>query len=139
LSRTEDGVVLSDGRIVVVDQKNGLTIINADESTRPFGKFAEAGYLHAPPASLAGPNGVTLEPDGANLLVADVFTGAIYRVNIATEATQKIYAHAFGVNTAVRDSTGAIRSPLIAIARKLIVAANAILKHGEPWKPAQRP
>jgi transposase len=28
---------------------------------------------------------------------------------------------------------------LIAIARKLIVAANAILKHGEPWKPAQRP
>lgn len=27
---------------------------------------------------------------------------------------------------------------LIAIARKLIVAANAILKHGEPWKPAQR-
>jgi sugar lactone lactonase YvrE len=108
LSRAEDGVVLSDGKIVVVDQKNGLTIINADESTRPFGKFAEAGYLHAPPASIAGPNGVTLEPDGANLLVADVFTGAIYRVNIATEATQKIYAHAFGVNTAVSDSTGAI-------------------------------
>ncbi|MDP3738450.1 MAG: transposase [Hyphomonadaceae bacterium] len=27
---------------------------------------------------------------------------------------------------------------LIAIARKLIVAANAILKHDEPWKPAQR-
>jgi len=27
---------------------------------------------------------------------------------------------------------------LIAIARKLIVAANAILKHGEPWKHAQR-
>ena len=108
LSRAEDGVVLSDGRIVVVDQQNGLTVINADESTRPFGKFAEAGYLHAPPASSAGPNGVTLEPDGANLLVADVFTGAIYRVNIATEATQKIYAHPFGVNTAVSDSTGAI-------------------------------
>ncbi len=107
LSRAEDGVVLSDGRIVVVDQRSGLTVINTDETTRPFGKFAEAGYLHAP-ASPAGPNGVAIEPDGANLLVADVFTGAIYRVNIATEATQKIYAHPFGVNTAVSDSSGAI-------------------------------
>jgi hypothetical protein len=26
----------------------------------------------------------------------------------------------------------------VAIARKLVVAANAILKHREPWKPAQR-
>lgn len=108
LSRAEDGVALADGRIVVADQKNGLSVIATDQSVRPFGKFAEAGYLHAPPASLAGPNGVTLEPDGANLLVADVFTGAIYRVNIATEATQKIYAHPFGANTAVSDSTGAI-------------------------------
>jgi sugar lactone lactonase YvrE len=107
LSRAEDGVVLADGRIVVVDQRHGLTVINTDESIRPFGKFADAGYVHAPPAS-AGPNGVTLEADGANLLVADVFTGAIYRVNIATEATQKIYTHPFGVNTAVSDSTGAI-------------------------------
>jgi sugar lactone lactonase YvrE len=107
LSRAEDGVVLPDGRIVVVDQRHGLTVINKDESIRPFGKFADAGYVHAPPAS-AGPNGVTLEADGANLLVADVFTGAIYRVNIATEATQKIYTHPFGVNTAVSDSTGAI-------------------------------
>ncbi len=107
LSRAEDGVVLSDGRIVVVDQKYGLTVINKDESIRPFGKFAEAGYVHAPPVS-AGPNGVTLESDGANLLVADVFTGAIYRVNIASEATQKIYSHPFGVNTAVSDSSGAI-------------------------------
>ncbi len=107
LSRAEDGVVLSDGRIVVVDQRHGLTVINTDQSIRPFGKFAEAGYIHAPPAS-AGPNGVTLESDGANLLVADVFTGAIYRVNVATEATQKIYSHPFGVNTAVSDSSGAI-------------------------------
>jgi sugar lactone lactonase YvrE len=107
LSRAEDGVALPDGRIVVVDQRHGLTVINTDESVRPFGKFADAGYVHAPPAS-AGPNGVTLEADGANLLVADVFTGAIYRVNIATEATQKIYTHPFGVNTAVSDSTGAI-------------------------------
>jgi sugar lactone lactonase YvrE len=108
LSRAEDGVVLADGRIVVADQNNGLTVIAKDGATRPFGKFAAAGYVHALPASPAGPNGVTLEPDGAHLLVADVFTGAIYRVNIETEATQKVYAHAFGVNTAVSDSTGAI-------------------------------
>jgi len=108
LARAEDGVVLADGRIVVVDQRHGLSVINADESVRPFGKFAEAGYLHAPPENSAGPNGVAMEPDNVHLLVADVFTGAIYRVNIATEATQKIYAHPFGVNTAVSDSTGAI-------------------------------
>jgi sugar lactone lactonase YvrE len=107
LSRAEDGLVLSDGRIVVVDQRHGLAVINTDETVRAFGKFAEAGYVHAPPAS-AGPNGVAMEPDGANLLVADVFTGAIYRVNVATEATQKIYTHPFGVNTAVSDSSGAI-------------------------------
>lgn len=108
LSRAEDGVALVDGRIVVVDQRSGLTIIAKDGSTRPFGKFAEAGYVHALPASPAGPNGVALEPDGAHLLVADVFTGAIYRVSIETEATQKIYTHPFGVNTAVSDSSGAI-------------------------------
>ena len=108
LSRAEDGVVLSDGRIVVVDQRHGLAVIGTDGSVRPFGTFAEAGYVHAPPASVAGPNGVALEPDGANLLVADVFTGAIYRVNIASEATSRIYTHPFGVNTVVSDSSGAI-------------------------------
>jgi sugar lactone lactonase YvrE len=108
LARPEDGVALTDGRLIVADQRHGLLLIGADRSTRPFGRFAEAGYRHMPPAHLAAPNGVSLEPDGAHLLVADVFTGAIYRVNIETEATQRVYAHPFGVNTAVADSSGAI-------------------------------
>ena len=108
LVRPEDGLALRDGRIVVADQEHGLRVIAADESTRSFGRFAEAGYVHAPPAQTAGPNGVSLEPDGVHALVADVFTGAIYRVNLETQATERIYPHTFGVNTAVSDSTGAI-------------------------------
>jgi sugar lactone lactonase YvrE len=108
LIRPEDGLALRDGRIVVADQEYGLRVIAADESTRPFGRFAEAGYVHAPPAQTAGPNGVALEPDGVHALVADVFTGAIYRVNLETQVTERIYTHTFGVNTAVSDSTGAI-------------------------------
>jgi len=108
LARPEDGLALADGRVVVSDQAHGLRVIAADESTKPFGRFAEAGYVHAPPAQMAGPNGIALEPDGVHALVADVFTGAIYRVNLETEATERIYTHAFGVNTAVSDSTGAI-------------------------------
>lgn len=108
LVRPEDGLALRDGRIVVADQELGLRVIGADESARAFGRFAVAGYVHAPPAQIAGPNGVSLEPDGVHALVADVFTGAIYRVNLETEATERIYQHTFGVNTAVRDSTGAI-------------------------------
>lgn len=107
LARPEDGVALADGRIIVADQPHGLRLINADQTTRPFGRFAAAGYVHAPPRE-AAPNGVALEPDGAHLLVADVFTGAIYRVNIATEATELVHTHPFGVNTAVADSSGAI-------------------------------
>lgn len=107
LHRAEDGEVLPDGRIIVSDQASGLAVIATDGSVNPFGRFAEAGYAHAP-ATPAGPNGVTLEPDGAHLLVADVFTGAIYRVNIATEAVELVHDHPFGANTAVRDSTGAI-------------------------------
>lgn len=108
LARPEDGVALPDGRIIVADQQHGLRVIAANGSTRPFGRFAEAGYRHAPPARLAAPNGVALEPDGAHLLVADVFTGSIYRVEIATEATERVYTHPFGANTAVADSSGAI-------------------------------
>lgn len=107
LVRPEDGVALPDGRIIVADQPHGLRLINADQTIRPFGRFAAAGYVHAPPAE-AAPNGVAFTPDGKHLLVADVFTGAIYRVNIATEATERVYTHPFGVNTAVADSSGAI-------------------------------
>lgn len=108
LSRPEDGVALADGRIVVTDQRYGLLVINADQSTRPFGHFADVGYVFSRPDRLAAPNGVSLEPDGRHLLVADVFSGAIYRVDLTTEATELVYRHAFGVNTAVSDSSGAI-------------------------------
>jgi len=37
-----------------------------------------------------------------------VFTGSIWRTDIASRTRQLAYQHAFGVNTAVRDSTGAI-------------------------------
>lgn len=108
LSRAEDGVALTDGRIIVTDQTHGLSVIAPDQSVRPFGRFAEAGYVHAPPAQHGGPNGISLEPDAQHVLVADVFGGGIYRVNIATEATEHVYTHPFGANTAVSDSSGAI-------------------------------
>jgi sugar lactone lactonase YvrE len=108
LVRPEDGLALAEGSIVVADQNHGLRLIAADQTTRPFGRFAEAGYVFAPPDKEAGPNGVSLEPDGVHALVADVLTGAIYRVNLETEIVQLVYTHPFGVNTAVADSTGAI-------------------------------
>jgi len=108
LKRPEDGVVLSDGRVVVADQVDGLRVIAGDGSSRPFGRFAEAGYLHHPPTVVGGPNGVTLEPSGLHILVADVFRGGLYRVDIATESTQLIYQHAFGINMARADRFGGI-------------------------------
>ncbi len=108
LKRPEDGVALQDGRVVVADQVDGLRIISADGSSRPFGKFADAGYLHNPPETVGGPNGVTLEPAGTHILVADVFRGGLYRVDIATEATELVYQHQFGINTASGDRSGGI-------------------------------
>ena len=108
LKRPEDGVVLTDGRLIVADQADGLRLVLADGSSRPFGKFVEAGYLHNPPEVVGGPNGVTLEPDGTHILVSDVFRGGIYRVNVATEATELVYQHPFGVNMARRDRAGGI-------------------------------
>lgn len=108
LTRPESGVVLADGTLVVVDQVNGLTAIAADGSIRPFGNFAAAGYSHAPPANAAGPNGVAFEPDGRHVLVADVFTGSLWRTDTETETTTLLYQHPFGINYAHRDSTGAI-------------------------------
>lgn len=108
LSRSEDGLALADGTIIVSEQVNGMVAIAPDQSVRPFGRFAEAGYVHAPPERPAGPNGVSLEPDGVHALVADIYTGAIYRVNVETEDTELIYQHPYGVNVAIRDATGAI-------------------------------
>jgi len=108
LQRAEDGVALTDGRLMVADQVDGLRLIDADGSSRPFGHFADAGYLHNPPEVAGGPNGVTLEPQGTHILVADVFRGGIYRVDVTTETTEKIYQHPYGVNMARRDSRGGI-------------------------------
>jgi sugar lactone lactonase YvrE len=106
LQRPEDGVVLPDGRLVVADQAHGLRLVRPDGSSRPFGRFAEAGYVHRPPEITAGANGVTLEPGGEHILVADVYRGGIYRVEVATEETALLYQHAYGVNVARRDSRG---------------------------------
>ena len=108
LTRPEDGVALPDGRLIVADQVHGLRLIELDGSSKPFGEMAAAGYSHRPPEHPGGANGVSLEPDGGHLLVADVFGAAIYRVDVPTGATEKLYQHQFGINTAVRDSRGAI-------------------------------
>ena len=108
LARAEDGVALGGGRLVVADQVHGLRLIEADGTTRPFGRMREAGYQHAPPEIVGGPNGVALEPDGTHVLVADVFRGGIYRVELASEATERIHQHPFGVNMARRDSRGGL-------------------------------
>jgi sugar lactone lactonase YvrE len=108
LNRAEDGVALADGRIIVADQKHGLSLIAADGSVRPFGNFAKAGFRHDPKTWPAAPNGVALEPDGKHILIADIHTGAIYRTDIEAETTTLVHQHPYAVNTAVRDSTGAI-------------------------------
>jgi sugar lactone lactonase YvrE len=66
------------------------------------------GYAHRPPDHNGGANGIALEPGGTHLLLADVFGGAIYRVDVSSGATVKVHQHRSGINTAVRDSRGAI-------------------------------
>ncbi len=107
LKRAEDGVILDDGRVVVADQTHGLRVVNPDGSSAPYGNFAEAGYAHSAEAP-AGPNGVAFTPDRAHILVADIYSGAIWRVAVADESAEKIYQHAYGVNSAIEDLTGAI-------------------------------
>jgi sugar lactone lactonase YvrE len=108
LVRPESGVVLADGTLIVADQRHGLIALSADGTTRPFGNFAAAGYVHAPPEAASAPNGVSFEPGKTHLLVADIFTGSLYRVDLATETTTLLYDHPFGMNYAHKDSTGAI-------------------------------
>jgi sugar lactone lactonase YvrE len=108
LRRPEDGVVLPDGRLIVADQVDGLRLVRADGSSRPFGRLADAGYLHDPPEIVGAPNGVTLEPSGTHILVADAYRGGIYRIDIATETTERIYQHRYGVNMARGDRHGGI-------------------------------
>jgi sugar lactone lactonase YvrE len=108
LARPEDGIALADGRVIVSDQRDGLRVLAADGTSRPFGKLAAAGYVHEPPAHVGAPNGVSLEPDGKHLLMADVVGGGIYRVALDGDHTERIYQHPHGVNAVCRDSTGAI-------------------------------
>ncbi len=108
LMRPEAGVALPDGRLIVTDQAHGLRMVQPDGSSQPFGEMLKAGYSHRPPANSGGANGVSLEPDGQHLLVADVFGGAIYRVSVASGAAERVYQHRYGVNSAVRDSRGTI-------------------------------
>lgn len=108
LARPEDGVALPDGRLLVADQIHGLRRVSLDGTSEPFGDLPGAGYVHRPPERSGGANGVSLEPGGRHLLVADIFHGGIYRVDVVTGATERIYQHRYGVNTAVRDSRGAI-------------------------------
>ena len=108
LVRPEDGVMLADGRLLIADQVHGLVALDPKGAKRPFGDFAAAGYVHQPPERSAGPNGVAMEPDGIHVLVADILTGAIYRIHTETEQVVRIYQHEFGANSARRDSSGAV-------------------------------
>lgn len=108
LRHPEDGKALADGRIIVGDEEFGLRIIEKDGKSRAFGKFKEVGWIHNPPEVTAGPNGMFMESDGRHLLLADVYSGKIYRVDTRTEETKVIYEHLFGVNSLIRDSKGTI-------------------------------
>ncbi len=108
LTHAEDGVVLPDGRLLVGDWEHGLVTLTADGTRRPFGDFAAAGFRTRPAPDWGSPNGVAFEPDGRHVLVGDIVTGAIYRADTASGRVTRIYDHPFGVNTAVRDSSGAI-------------------------------
>lgn len=108
LARPEDGIALPDGRLLVADQVHGLRLVQTDGTSEPFGEMAAAGYRHQPPDFAGGANGISLEPDGAHALVADIYGGAIFRVNVTTGAAEKLYQHAYGINAAIRDSRGTI-------------------------------
>lgn len=108
LLRAEDGVALPGGRLLVVDQAAGARMVEPDGTSAPFGDLPGAGYRHDPPDHEAGANGISLEPGGTHALIADIYRGGIYRVDVATGDTEKVHQHRYGVNTAVRDSRGTI-------------------------------
>lgn len=108
LHRPEDGRALADGRVIVGDEDHGLVVIEKDGKLRPFGKFKEAGWFHDPPNNPAGPNGMFFERDGRHLLLVNVYTGKIYRIDIKTEVVKMVYDHIYGINSLIRDSRGTI-------------------------------
>ncbi len=108
LTHAEDGVVLADGRVLVGDWDHGLVVLTNDGTKRAFGDFAAAGFKTKPAPDWNSPNGVSWEPDGRHVLVADITSGHIYRANVSAETVTRIYDHPFGVNSVVRDPSGAI-------------------------------
>ncbi|WP_260483420.1 SMP-30/gluconolactonase/LRE family protein [Sphingomicrobium flavum] len=108
LTHAEDGVLLPDGRLLVGDWDHGLVTLDSDGTKRPFGDFAAAGFRTKPDPLWNSPNGVSFEPDGRHVLVADITGGHIYRVDTQSEAVTRIYDHPYGVNAVVRDPSGAI-------------------------------
>ncbi|WP_390586180.1 SMP-30/gluconolactonase/LRE family protein [Erythrobacter sp. MTPC3] len=108
LTHAEDGVVMPDGRLLVGDWDHGLVTLDQDGTKRPFGDFAAAGFRTRPDPQWNSPNGISFEPDGRHVLVADITGGHIYRVDTQTEEVVRIYDHPFGVNAVVRDLSGAI-------------------------------
>ena len=108
LSRPEDGVMLSDGTLIVADQRYGLAKIDLSGKVSPFGNFEALDYEHNPPKVESAPNGVHLTPDKQYIITADVFNGKIYKTSIQNNSSEIIYAHKYGVNTAREDSTGSL-------------------------------
>ena len=108
LARPEDGKALSDGRLVVADETHGLLLLEKNGSHRAFGHLKQAGYINDPPNIEGGAHGVFLEHNGRYLLLSDVYSGKIFRVNVQTEETHLLYEHPFGVNSVYRDRKGTI-------------------------------
>jgi sugar lactone lactonase YvrE len=108
LTHAEDGVVLADGTLIVGDWDHGLLALSADGSRRPFGHFEGTGFMSRPALGWNSPNGISMEPDGRHLLIADITEGYIFRVDTETEAVTRILDHPFGVNSVIRDPSGAI-------------------------------
>tara|TARA_B000000475_G_scaffold101189_1_gene82005 strand:- start:210 stop:1286 length:1077 start_codon:yes stop_codon:yes gene_type:complete len=106
LARAEDGVMLSDGTLIVADQRYGLVKVDKSGAVEPFGNFQSIGYKHNPPEIESGPNGVHFSPDKTHIFTADVFSGHIYMTSIEDNKTKIIHSHRYGVNTAIQDSLG---------------------------------
>lgn len=143
LTHAEDGVILPDGRLLVGDWNHGLVTIAPDGTIAPFGDFAAAGFRTKPDPMWNSPNGVSWEPDGRHVLVADITGGHIYRVDTATQAVTRIYDHPFGVNAAIRDPSGAIwftqstkNAPGAASEARMFSAADKPMGDGSVWRIA---
>lgn len=143
LTHAEDGVALPDGRLLVGDWDHGLVTLDPDGTKRPFGDFAAAGFKKKPHPLWNSPNGISWEPDGRHVLVADITGGHIYRVDTHTEAVERIYDHPFGVNAVVRDPSGAIwftqsteNSAGEGAEARMFAAADKPLGDGSVWRIA---